>query len=111
MDERGPPSRAAAAAWTVAAGLIVAYLAVFCVSARVRLTHPVEFMYGESVVREIAGRVVRGEPLYPSPDHVPLLVTAYGPVYYLLVGELQRVVGDGYLAGRTVSLVATTWTG
>ena len=107
MDERGPPSRVAAAAWTVAVGFIIAYVVVLGVSARARLHHPAEFMYGESIVREIASRVPRGEPLYPSPDRVPLLVTAYGPVYYLLVGGVQRVLGEGYVAGRAVSLVAT----
>jgi hypothetical protein len=107
VDERSPPNRIAAAAWVVAAILIVAYLAVFGASARARLSHPAEFMYGESVVREIASRVVRGEALYPSPDHLPLLVTAYGPVFYLVAGEAQRIFGEGYMAGRVLSLAAT----
>jgi len=32
--------------------------------------------------------------------------TAYTPVYYVLVGELQRLLGDsGYTLGRIVSLL------
>jgi hypothetical protein len=107
VEERERPSPVAAVAWAVAAALIVAYLVVFAASAAARLRLPVELMYGEAVVLAISRRIALGEPLYPAPDHAPLLVTAYGPVYYLLVGELQRLFGDGYATGRVVSLIAT----
>ena len=96
-----------AAAWTVVAALIVAYLVVFGVSAAARLARPVEFMYGEAVVLEIVRRVAQGEALYPATDHAPFLVTAYTPLYYLIVGGLQRIFGDSYMVGRLVSLAAT----
>src|SRR5207302_6137479 len=95
-----------AAAWIIVFALIVAYLIVFGLSAAARLPMPVEFMYGESIVLDLARRVARGEPLYPAPDHLPLAVTAYTPVYYLVVGGLQRIFGDSYVPGRIVSLVS-----
>ena len=52
--------------------------------------------------------MARGEGLYAAPDHLPLMQIAYTPLYYVVVGALQRVVGDnGYTVGRAVSLVAT----
>jgi len=85
---------------------MLAYLVVFAVSAAARIAVPVEFMYGESIVLDLTRRVARGEPLYPAPDHLPLAVTAYTPLYYLVVGGLQRLFGDGYIPGRAVSLLS-----
>ncbi len=49
-----------------------------------------------------------GETLYQPPTSLPLTVTAYTPLYYLLVGTLQRLLGDSsYTIGRIVSLLAT----
>src|SRR5688500_9740067 len=98
--------RHVAAIWAVVVVLILAYLVVFGLSAAARLPLPVEFMYGESIVLDLARRVSRGEPLYSAPDRLPLAVTAYTPLYYLLVGGLQRLCGDGYVPGRLVSLTS-----
>jgi hypothetical protein len=95
------------AIWAVVVAFIVSYLVVLALSVVARLPLPVEFMYGESIVLDLTRRVARGEPLYPSPDHLPLVVTAYTPIYYLLVGNLQRLFGDSYLPGRVVSIVST----
>ncbi len=92
--------------WVVVVALIISYLVVFGLSAATRLPLPVEFMYGESIVLDLTRRVARSEPLYPAPDHLPLAVTAYTPLYYLLVGGLQRLFGDGYVPGRIVSIVS-----
>ena len=107
MAERDRPDCVTAVLWALAAALILAYLIASGLRVAARLVHPVEFMYGEAVVLAIARRVAQGEPLYPAPDHLPLSVTAYTPLYYLLVGGLQRLLGDGYAPGRFVSLVAT----
>ena len=96
-----------AALWTAVGAFVLIYLGAFLLSAWVRLQFPAEFTYGESIVLAGAQRVARGEPLYPPPDHLPLLVSAYAPLYYLLVGGLQRLFGDGYVVGRAVSLAAT----
>ena len=98
---------AGAALWVAVGSLIVAYLGAFGLSAWARLPFPAEFSYGESIVLAGARRVARGEPLYPPPDQLPLIVSAYMPLYYLLVGGLQRLFGDGYAVGRAVSLAST----
>jgi hypothetical protein len=94
------------AIWAVVAALIVSYLVIFGLSAAARLRLPAEVMYGESIVLDLSRRVARGEELYPAPDRVPLVVTAYMPAYYLLVGGLERAFGTGYEPGRVVSLAA-----
>src|SRR5215218_5607733 len=93
--------------WSLVGTLIAVYLGVFVLSAWARLPFPAEFTYGESIVLAGAQRIAWGEPLYPSPDQLPLIVSAYMPLYYLLVGGLQRVFGDSYAVGRVVSLVAS----
>jgi len=95
--------------WVLVVGLMVAYLVLFAVGAAGRLARPGdEFTYGESWLLDGARRVARGEPLYAPADQIPLMHTAYTPLYYVVVGGLQRVVGDsGYTLGRAVSLVAT----
>jgi hypothetical protein len=97
------------AAWVCAGGLIVMYLVLFVVSSAERLAQPLEELtYGESWLLDGARQVARGEGLYAPADQVPLMQIAYMPVYYALVGALQRIFGDsGYTLGRLVSLVAT----
>src|SRR6266496_952853 len=95
-----------AVAWIPVVALIVSYLIVFGLSAAARLPLPVEFMYGESIVLDLTRRVAQGEPLYPPPDHLPLVVTAYAPLYYLVAGGLERLFGDGYAPGRVLSLAS-----
>jgi hypothetical protein len=97
------------AIWALAAGLIGIDLLLFALTAADRLTRPLEELtYGESWLLDGARQVAHGGGLYAAPDHLPLMQFAYTPVYYLLVGALQRVVGDhGYTVGRAVSLLAT----
>ena len=107
MEGREHRGGALAALWAAVGMLLLSYLAWFGLNAASRLARPVEFMYGESIVLAAARRVAQGEPLYLPADRLPLLVTAYTPLYYLLVAALQQPFGDGYAPGRVVSLVAT----
>jgi hypothetical protein len=94
--------------WHAVAGVIMVYLVALTLSTGVRVSYPAELLYGESIVLDQARRVASDEPLYPSPLALPLTVTAYPPLYYLLVGTLQRVADDsGYTVGRLVSATAT----
>jgi hypothetical protein len=95
--------------WALVAGLIGMYLVLFALCAAGRLARPAEeFTYGESWLLDGARSVAQGEGLYSSADQVPLMHIAYTPLYYAVVGGLQRIVGDsGYTVGRVVSLVAT----
>src|SRR5690348_4394284 len=97
-----------AAAWACTAGLIAIYLVLFAVCAANRLSQPLEELtYGESWLLDGARQVARGEGLYAPTNQLPLMQIAYMPVYYALVGGLQRLFGDsGYTLGRLVSLVA-----
>ena len=90
-------------------GLLSLYSVAFAWSAVVRVLRPLEeLVYGESWVLDGARRVAQGGVLYPPADRLPLAQTAYTPLYYVVVGELQRAFGDaGYTTGRAVSLVAT----
>src|SRR5216683_602744 len=95
--------------WSLVGGLIVVYLVLFAAGAAGRLARPGdEFTYGESWLLDGARRVARGEGLYAPADQIPLMHIAYTPLFYFVVGGLQRLVGDsGYTVGRVVSLVAT----
>ena len=97
------------ALWALVAGLIGIYLLLVLLAAADRLARPLEeITYGESWLLDGARQVARGDGLYASPDRLPLMQIAYTPVYYVVVGGLQRIVGDhGYTVGRVVSLLAT----
>jgi hypothetical protein len=85
------------------------YLVLFVACAASRLTQPLEELtYGESWLLDGAREVARGGGLYAPADQVPLMQIAYTPLYYVIVGGLQKLVGDnGYTLGRLVSLAAT----
>jgi hypothetical protein len=88
---------------------MVMYLALFALTAEDRLARPLEELtYGESWLLDGARQVAGGGGLYASPDHLPLMQIAYTPLYYVVVGGLERIVGDhGYTVGRAVSVVST----
>jgi hypothetical protein len=86
---------------------MVIYLAAAGLDAIERVRNPAEFLYGEAIVLDETRRIALGQPLYHAPTALPLTVTAYTPLYYLLVGALQWLSGDmGYGIGRGVSLAA-----
>ncbi len=88
--------------------LIAFYSLAFALSTLVRLQQPTEFLYGESVVLAQVRRLDLGQPLYPSATMLPLSVTAYTPVYYLVVAALQHLTQQqDYLVGRLVSVTAS----
>lgn len=85
------------------------YVVLFGLVAWERMARPTEeFIYGESWLLDGARRIAHGEGLYAPATEVPLMHIAYTPLYYALVGGLQRLFGDsGYTLGRLVSLVST----
>src|SRR5438552_19158173 len=94
--------------WMLVGSMLVVYLVLFAAGAAGRLARPGdEFTYGESWLLDGARRVAAGEGLYAPADQIPLMHIAYTPLYYVIVGALQRVVGgSGYTIGGVVSLVA-----
>lgn len=96
--------------WTCCAGVMAVYLLVFGLNAATVLVSPLEHIYGESIILAEVRRVASGQPLYQPLTDLPLTISGYMPLYYLLVGSLQRLTGlDGYGIGRTVSLTATLY--
>jgi hypothetical protein len=94
--------------WTATAGLFVMYVVVVGFSFYTRIFDPTEYVYGESIVLDETHRLAAGQPLYAPPTGLPLTVTAYPPIYYLVVGMLQQLSGEtGYSVGRLVSVGAT----
>ena len=95
--------------WMLVAGLIGMYLLLFAMCAAGRLARPAdEFTYGESWLLDGARQVAQGAGLYAPANQVPLMHVAYTPLYYAVVGGLQRAFGDGgYTVGRWVSLIGT----
>jgi hypothetical protein len=101
------PRRAPIWLWAAVAGLIGLYLVVCVLTTLVRLHQPTEFVYGEAVVLAQVRQFTLGQPLYPPTTRLPLSVTAYTPLYYVMVSLVQRVTGDQtYLVGRLVSVTA-----
>jgi hypothetical protein len=97
----------AALIWAATASLIGMYLVVVGLSFYERVFDPTEYLYGESIVLDETHRLAAAQPLYAPPTALPLTVTAYTPVYYLVVSWLQQISGDtGYSVGRLVSVVA-----
>jgi hypothetical protein len=93
--------------WAATGGLVGLYLVVLGFSFYQRIVDPTEYLYGESIVLDETRRLAVGQPLYASPTQLPLTVTAYPPVYYILVSLLQQLSGDTtYSVGRMVSAVA-----
>jgi hypothetical protein len=83
------------------------YLVAFAVNCVVRLQQPTEFIYGEGVVLAQVRGLDVGKSLYPSPTELPLSVTAYTPVYYVLIALLQQLTQQqGFGVGRAVSVAA-----
>jgi hypothetical protein len=77
--------------WIATAGLILVYLAAAGLSTFERIRNGAEFLYGEAIVLDEVHRLgLVGQPLYPPPTALPLTITAYPPVYYLLVAAVQQ---------------------
>lgn len=86
----------------IAVGAMVQFLVVACVRAR----YPFELEWIEGAYVDQAGRVLAGQPLYPSPtiSFVPLNKT---PFFFLLSGSLMKLTGAGFAAPRLISILST----
>ncbi|MBI4213520.1 MAG: hypothetical protein HY534_04355 [Chloroflexi bacterium] len=102
--------RRSAVVTTISALLFVIVLAQLSSTLSVIFTVQ-ELQYGESIIYDQAARVLRGEPLYLPHDRPPYSHTAYTPLYYWLVAELQGLLGPGFLPGRILTCIAGLATG
>ncbi|HLZ28640.1 MAG TPA: hypothetical protein VKV73_15105 [Chloroflexota bacterium] len=96
---------------TLVLGVLLAAAALNIGLALVVINRPDEVRYGEAILYEHAGRLLRGEALYQPLNTPPYTVAAYTPLYYGLVAGLRAVLGPGFWPGRLLSfgagLVAT----
>jgi hypothetical protein len=84
----------------------LAFVGLFAFSATLRLLYPYEVEWMEGSMIDHAIRVLHGLPIYsaPSVDFVPWL---YPPAYYHVVAWSMHLIGEGFLAGRLVSVLST----
>ncbi len=90
----------------VAAGL--AFFVVFALVAGFRLQSPFPIGPFDVGFMQHVRRVLHHQSVYPAPTirFVPL---QYTPLYYYVSAAVARIVGEGFLPLRLVSIVSTLW--
>lgn len=107
--DRAPAGRLLGAAWW---GLLAAGALVFVAVAWRMLSYPHEVVVSEGAVR-LAVESWRGGRALWDPARLttpPFVIAHYTPLYYALTAGVQAIVGEGFLAGRIVSVVFTAAT-
>jgi 4-amino-4-deoxy-L-arabinose transferase-like glycosyltransferase len=102
-------TRVSGLAWWTTAALVavsVAQLALFGLTALLRLGYPYPLEPSEPASLAEVQRILMGPPLYvePSLGYVPLV---YGPIYFCLSAAVAALLGPTFLPLRLVSLIAS----
>ena len=102
-------TRVSGLAWWTTAALVavsVAQLALFGLTALLRLGYPYPLEPSEPASLAEVQRILMGQPLYvePSLGYVPLV---YGPIYFSLSAAVAALLGPTFLPLRLVSLIAS----
>jgi hypothetical protein len=94
------------AVWSLLTLLVLGFLTLLLVVGLSRIGYPYELEWMEGGSLQNVQRVVGGESIYvePSIDFVPFL---YTPLYYYLAAPLLWLLGNGFIALRLLSLLAT----
>lgn len=90
------------ALFLVGAAYLLAYVAV----ALCRLTFPFELEWSEGAIVDHVHRVVSGQQVYAAPS-IDFVATMYAPGYYYVSALFALVLGDGFVALRLVSFLAS----
>ena len=85
------------------------FIGGFCVIAVWHLRYPYEIEWYEGLMMDHILRVVHGLPIFAKPD-VYFSAALYQPLYYYLVAPLISLTGPSFLAGRIVTVLATSLT-
>jgi hypothetical protein len=93
---------ARALALLAAVGFVAAYLAI----ALQRLDYPFELEWMEGGSRGHVARILSGEPLY-GPPTLAFTPFIYTPLYFEVAAWSTRVLGEGFLALRLISWLAS----
>lgn len=110
MHPPAPPKpmveRAFAALRGFALVAALACLAGFCVVAALRVAYPHELEWIEGFNLDVIAWIAGGNAPYGPPrvEFVPIL---YTPLYFTVAAALTRVFGDGFLAPRLLSILAS----
>lgn len=98
--------RVARLALTALVAVAAAYTLLVLVLAAYRVPYPFELEWMESGSLQQVRRILAGEKLYVSPtlDFIPFI---YPPLYYYVSAAVAKVVGDGFVPMRLVSLAAS----
>jgi hypothetical protein len=95
---------------TAAGGLVALGVLIFLITALFGLFNPRDTSRPEGAIVAGALRVAKGEPLYLDVRNGPYVTAMYGPVEYVVLGAIARILGGGifatYLTGRLLSLVS-----
>lgn len=85
--------------------LAIGFIAVFVYVASARLFYPYPLEWLEADTADIAGRILRGLPVYcePTYSYVPTMKT---PLYYYVVALFSLPFGESLATGRLVSLLS-----
>ncbi len=88
------------------AGLALFFMVLLAMVVIARMGYPYELEWMEGGSLQNVQRVAHGESIYvePSLEFIPFL---YTPFYYYLAAPLLWILGDGFLALRLLSLLAT----
>ncbi len=106
MSVEVPNARPERVLWSLLALLGLLAMALLAVLVAARIGYPFELEWMEGAMVDEAARVHHGLDVFaaPSLEHVPFL---YTPLFYYLAAMAMAVCGDGFVAGRLVSVVAT----
>ena len=88
----------------IVAGLY--YILCYAFMLSKRFFYPFELEWLESYFASAVTRIINGQPVYaaPNPEFVPFL---YPPVYYWISAWLTKIIGPGFTALRSVSVLSS----
>jgi dolichyl-phosphate-mannose-protein mannosyltransferase len=70
------------------------------------LVYPYQLDYGEGIVLWFAREIAHGHSIYKGIVGYPYASSNYPPITFLLTVALMPIFGDGYMAGRLLSLAS-----
>jgi hypothetical protein len=89
------------------AALLAVALVVLLVEGVARVRAPFQVEYGEGNVLASSLRVAHGQSAYVPLTGPPYVFSQYGPLLYWVEALLLRAFGEGFAAGRALSLAMT----
>jgi hypothetical protein len=91
------------AEWLLLLCIVLASISVIRVWYR-QATLPYQVDYGEGLMLEGALRIRQGQPLYPAPSGLPVVLHVYGPLAYVVTSLTLPPSGASFLGGRVLML-------